>query len=70
MTPKIIFEKRPVSYWVLYTILVLISAFLALGSAYMAYKLTRESSITVGFAGIGFYVMYYFGSSFLLIRTK
>ena len=62
--------KRSALYWCMFFLLLLISGFLALGSAYMAYKLTKEGSITVGSAGIGFYVMYYLGSSLFVIRPK
>ncbi|RCR70969.1 hypothetical protein [Larkinella punicea] len=70
MAPKITIEKRSILSWCLHVLLILISGFLALGSAYMAYELTSESSITVGFACIGFYVMYYLGGTFLPIRAK
>lgn len=63
-------EKRSTRYWFVYGLLLLISSFLALGSGYMAYQVTQEKSVTVGFAGIGFYVIYYLGSSFFLERTK
>ncbi|GAB3901059.1 hypothetical protein GCM10028803_25070 [Larkinella knui] len=70
MAPKQGTFKHQALYWSLFSLLLVISGFLALGSGYMAYQLTRESSITVGSAGIGFYVMYYLGSSFLLVRSK
>ncbi|GAB3938225.1 hypothetical protein [Larkinella terrae] len=70
MMPKSSFENRPLSYWCALIVLVLVSGFMALASGFMAYEVTRESSITVGSAGIGFYVMFYLGSSFFLIRTK
>ncbi len=70
MAPKMNIEKRSLLSWCLQFLLILISGSLALGSAYMAYKLTRESSITLGFAGIGFYVMYYLGGTFIPARAK
>jgi hypothetical protein len=70
MAPKMNSEKRSFLSWCLQVLLILISGSLALGSAFMAYKLTRESSISVGFAGIGFYVMYYLGGTFVPVRNK
>ena len=70
MPPKLSRVTRSVIYWSMYFLLLLLSGILALGSAYMAYKLTKESSISVGFAGIGFYVVHYLGRSLLLIRPK
>ncbi|RRB06760.1 hypothetical protein [Larkinella rosea] len=68
--PKVNFANRTFRYWCAFFSLVLASGFLAFGSGYMAYELTRESFITLGSAGIGFYVMYYLGSSFFPIRSK
>jgi lipopolysaccharide export LptBFGC system permease protein LptF len=70
MAPKMNNEKRSLLAWCMHFLLILISGSLALVSAYMAYKITRESSISVGFAGIGFYVMYYLGGTFIPDRAK